>query len=111
MDFEQAIQNIQKEYETKYAHKNAVMILSKQMLDEYNLCFVSLINYHGKLLLTDLTNNMEHITLDVEQVKQICEKYNITFNDYNLECEYTSNEDIKRYLECLNEITEKMNTK
>ena len=46
MDFEQAIQNIQKEYETKYAHKNAVMILSKQMLNEYNLCFVSLINYH-----------------------------------------------------------------
>lgn len=111
MDFEQAIQNIQKEYKINYAHKNSIMITTNQMLNEYNYCFVSLINYHGKLILTDLTNNMEHITLSEEEVKQICAKHDITFDDYNIECEYTSNDDIKRYLECLNEITEKMNTK
>ena len=111
MDFEQAIQNIQKEYNTWYNHKDSISIETNQMLTEYNFCFVSLINYHGRLILTDLTNNMEHITLDENEVKEICKKYNIVFNDYNLECEYTSNEDIKRYLQCLNEISEKMNTK
>ena len=109
MSFEEAIENVKKEYNVRFAHKNSIIIETNQMLDESSFCFVSLLNYHDKLILTDLTNNMEHISLNVEQVKKICEKHNITFDDYNIECEYTSNQDIKRYLECLKDITNKLN--
>ena len=108
MEFRKALEEIKKEYEFRWVNSTCVQIDSEQLLDPYNYCFVDILNENGEALLTDFADNMQIITLPEEKVKEICKKHNITWNNYNLECWYTSNQDIKNYFECLAEITENM---
>ena len=108
MNFKTAVSIIEKEYKFDWVNKGCIQIESTQLLDPYNCCMVALYDNNGVALLADFADNMQIITLSEEQVKEICKKHNIMFNDYHLECIFTGNDDIKRYLECLAEITEKM---
>lgn len=108
MEFEKAIKEIEKEYKFRWLNKNCIQIDSEQLLDAYNCCFVDVLNENGQALLTDFADHMQIITLPEEKVKEICKKHNITWNDYHLECNYASNQDIKNYFACLAEISENM---
>ena len=92
MEFEKAIKEIEKEYKFRWLNKNCIQIDSEQLLDAYNCCFVDVLNKNGQALLTDFADHMQIITL----------------NDYHLECNYASNQDIKNYFACLAEISENM---
>ena len=108
MEFKQAIKNIEKEYKIRWASSTCVQIDTDQFLDAFNYCFVSILDEDGRALITDFADNMEVITLPIERVQEICKQHNIVWNNYHLECEYTSNDDIKRYFECLQQITDEM---
>ena len=108
MEFKEALKNIEKEYKYRWLNGTCVQIDSEQLLDAFNCCFVNVINHNGNALLTDFADNMQVITLPEEKVKEICKKHNITWNNYHLECVYTSNQDIKNYFECLAEIADNM---
>ncbi len=108
MEFKKALEEIGKEYKFRWLNQGCVQIDTEQLLDPYNYCFVDVLNDNGEALLTDFADHMQIITLPEEKVKELCKKYNIIWNDYNLECKYTSNKDIKNYFEFLAEITENM---
>ena len=108
MEFKKALEEIGKEYKFRWLNQGCVQIDSKQLLDAYNCCFVDILNKDGQALLTDFADHMQVITLPEDKVIEICKKHNITWNNYHLECQYTSNQDIKNYFECLAEIAENM---
>ena len=108
MDFKTAISIIEKEYKFRWVNKGCVQIETTQLLDPFNSVMLALFDNNGVVMLTDFADNMQVITLSEERVQQICKQHDITWNNYHLECIFKSNDDIKRYLECLSQITEEM---
>lgn len=111
MEFKKALKEIEKEYQYRWLNNTCVQIDTKKLLDEYNCCFVDVLNENGQALLTDFANHMQIITLPEGKVKEICKKHHITWNNYHLECVYTNNQDIKNYFACLEEISKNMQKK
>lgn len=108
MDFKTAISIIEKEYSFRWVNKGCIQIETTQLLDPFNCCMLALFDKNGVALLTDFADNMQVITLPEKRVQEICKQHNIIYNNYHLECIFKSNDDIKRYFECLQQITDEM---
>lgn len=108
MEKDKIFEQIKKDYpDTRWVSSTCIQInFMDFMLDPYNFAFVCLLFEDDKMILTDFADNEEVFEFPIEKYKEICAKHNITWNDYHFECIYNSNDDIKRYKECLEELAE-----
>lgn len=106
MNKEEIFNQIKKDYpNARWTSKTIIQISFQDlMLDPYNYGFVNAFFNGDKVILTDFANNHEIFEFKEDEYKSICGKHNIIWDDYYIECPYKSNEDIKRYKECLIEL-------
>ena len=103
-DFDSALKNIEKEYPLRRISTTYAQIEFDILFDDYNYIFIGVLFEDNEVILTDMA---DYSQLDywheenLPEVEKICREYGVRFNNWNIECLYHSNEDIKRYLDCL----------
>lgn len=107
MDFNQALNQIQKHYEIRPITNDVFQIFTNLKINEFNSFFIVIKN-SSKPFLTDYGKTFELVNCTEEEIKLICKKYNVCFNNYNLECAFTNIDDIQRLLNCILEITKSL---
>lgn len=110
--FEKALNEISKEYPVRRMTVNYAQIELDELFDWHNYIFIGVfyIKNTNQVILTDKANYAPLCEWEKEnlpEVESICKKHNITFSDWYIECVYQSNQDVKNYLECLRELSEK----
>lgn len=101
---------IQKDYTVRRISATYAQIEFDILFDDYNYIFIGVLFEDNKVLLTDMADYAELCPWEddnIHEVKAICQKYGVTFNNYHIERLYQSNDDIKKYLDCLLELKEK----
>lgn len=110
-DFQKVIANIKKEYPTvRQMFEHYAQIDFDILFDPWNYMFIGIYAEDGKIILTDNAQYVETCQIedeDYQNVAKICEKHGLVFNNWHIECDYNSNKDIKKYLDCLYELQEK----
>ena len=110
--FEKTLEEIKKEYPVRRMYEGYAQIEFDELFDWCNYIFIGV--YYEKeknqVILTDLADyapvcNWEEE--DLPEVEKICKKHHINFNNWHIECVYHNNQDVKNYLECLRELSEK----
>ena len=110
MDFESVLNDIKKEYPLRRFTQTYAQIELDILFDGYNYIFIGVLDEDGKVYLTDFADyapicNWEDE--DIVEVTKICQKHQISFRNYHIECIYHSNDDVKRYLKCLLELKDR----
>lgn len=104
MNLNEAIQLINTRYKTYQRATDVVEIQVNKSLNLNNYYYIALTQFNGKLILTDIAETA-NILYDIteDQWKTLCEKYNITFNDWHLETEFKTLADLDRFIALLDE--------
>ena len=108
--FEEALDRISQEYDIRRLNQNYAQIEFDILFDPYNYIFIGVLYENEKVILTDFADYAplcDWEDEDIPDIEKICQKHQITFFNYHIECLYQSNDDVKRYLECLLELKEK----
>lgn len=108
--FEKTLEEIKKEYQVRMLTTTYAQIETDILFDAYNYIFIGVLFEDDKIYLTDCaeyTQTCQWEDEDVPEVEKICQKHNLTFKNFHIECFYRSNEDIKNYMECLLELRDK----
>ena len=108
--FEKALKEIGKEYSVRRVNMTYAQIEFDILFDAYNYIFIGVLYEDNKVILTDFADYAQICPWedkDIPDIEKICQKHNIVFRNYHIECLYNSNEDVKNYLECLLELKEK----
>ena len=109
-NFEKALEQIKKEFPVRQLTTTYAQIDTDILFDAYNYIFIGILFEDDKIYLTDgadYAQLCEWEDENIPDIEKICQKHNITFVNYHIECFYNSNEDVKNYLECLLELKEK----
>ena len=110
--FEETLKEIGKKYPVRRMTSTYAQIELDELFDWYNYIFIG-VYYRKDENQVILTDNADYAPLckweeeDLPEVEKICNKHHINFNDWHIECIYQSNKDVKNYLECLRELSEK----
>lgn len=104
MNFNQALTEIKKEYSTITQAPQIEMIAINKLLDPFNTYFVVLKERNGKAILSDLAKTCDIIELEEEEYVEICKKYNLNFSNWDINCEFTSNDTLRNFISFLDEI-------
>ena len=109
--FEKALSQIGKEYTVrKLTTTYAQIDFLDELFDAYNCMFIGVLFEDNQVILTDNADYAEICRWeekDLVDVKAICDKHHIIFKNWHIECVYQNNQDIKNYLDCLRELSEK----
>ena len=108
--FEKALENIAQQYAIRRFNQNYAQIEFDILFDDYNYIFIGVLFEDDKVILTDFADYAplcDWDDVDIPDIVKICRKHNITFFNYHIECLYQTNDDVKRYLECLLELKDK----
>ena len=105
MTFNQAIEEIKKYYPIYQRALDVVEIKVSKLLNLCNYYFIALVSYNGTLILTDIATTVE-VFPDVTENEwiEICKKYNMSWNDWHIECEYTGIESLNNFIKLLDDI-------
>ena len=108
MTKEELFEQIKKDFPSaRWAHSRSIQVdFMDVWMDPYNLGFVAVLIMDDKILLTDFADTAQIIDWKPEEFQKICAKYGVFWDDYNLELEYHSNDDIRTYKKFLEEIAE-----
>ena len=113
-EFEAILELIKKDYPVRRMGEHYAQIELDELFDPYNYIFIGVLYEDDVVILTDMAEYAEVCEWeeeDLPEVEKICKKHDITFHNWHIECFYHTNEDIKKYLECLLELSEKYATK
>ena len=102
--FEKALAEIRKDYNVVQFTTTYAQIEFDILFDDYNYIFIGVLFEDNKVILTDMADYAEICPWEddnIHEVEAICQKYGVTFNNYHIERIYHSNDDIKKYLDCL----------
>ena len=105
--FKKALDEIAKEYQVRKISTTYAQIEFDILFDDFNYVFIGVLYENNRVLLTDLADYAELLDYSDEEmprVEEICLAHNVTFNNYHIEKDYHSNQDIKDYLDCLLEL-------
>ena len=108
--FEQAIEEIKKDFPIRKLTTTYAQIETDILFDSYNYIFIGVLYEDGKVILIDNADYAQLMSWSEEEYKEIeniCKKHNLLFINWNIECDYISNQDVKNYLDCLLELKEK----
>ena len=98
MTRQEIFDQIAKEFDVRWAHSKGLDVdFYDVMIDPYRFAFIGVLLMDDKTLLTDFADLADKTRLTDEELYNLCVKHNLVWNDYNIELEYHSNEDIKRY--------------
>ena len=110
--FEKALQEIGKEYPVRRMTTTYAQIELDELFDLHNYIFIGVF-YDKDNNIVLLTDNADYAPVcgweeeNLPEVEKICKKHNITFSNWHIKCVYQSNQDVKNYLDCLKELSEK----
>ena len=102
-----AIKNIKKENEVNLVSNDVAEIVVNKMLDDFNKYFVAIKEKNGNVYLTDYGKTSEILDLPDDVIFNICNDFNIKCNNYTLQCDYNSNEDLINFIKCIDTLKEK----
>lgn len=112
--YEKALEEIKKEYPIRRMYATYAQIEFDILFDSYNYIFIGVLFEDDKVILTDLAEYAQICPWedeDIPELEKLCQKYGVTFKNYHIERLYHSNEDVKKYLDCLLELKEKYGEK
>lgn len=107
MDLKQATEIINQKYKTYQRATDVVEIVVNKLLDLNNFYYIALVQMDGFLVLTDIAesaNILDHIS--EKQWIELCEKYNLKFNDWHIETRFNGLDDLERFISLLDEASE-----
>ena len=104
MDFNRAFEQIREKYDIRKVTLDCASIDSEIMIDEFNGLAVGLVQKDDKTFLTDYADLVNDFPLDIDEVETICKNNNVEFNNYSIDKEYNSLDDLEQYLKCIEEI-------
>ena len=105
MNYIEAKSEIKTKYKTRTISNDVEQIVINKLLDDYNLYFVVLKQESDGVYLTDYAKNCDVLKLSSFEVKPICEKHNIHFNNNCLKTKYKSLKDLENFIKCLDELS------
>ena len=108
MNKQELFDQIKKDFpETRWAHSKGLNVSFMDVwLDPYNIAFVGVLLMDDKTLLTDFADTAQIVDFKYEEFQKICEKHGVIWDDWTMEREYHSNDDIVKFKECLAEISD-----
>ena len=103
MEYKEALKEIAKEYPIDENSKTYSQIDTDILFDEDNYIFIGVLSRENKTLLVDYAEYAQLVDYDKyeKQIKELANKYHISINDYHIEKEYSSYEDIKEFTKFL----------
>ncbi len=101
MDFVKCLENVKKLYKIYNENKDFFCVDCNKLLTDYEYIFIAIKNVNGNAVICDFANNLQNINIPEEKIKEICKKYDVIFNDYNLSKIYNSNNDLTQYINCI----------
>lgn len=109
MNFEDALKEIEKEYQVKRMYNGYAQIELDELFDAFNYMFIGIVDREGKIFLTDNADYAELVDYDrhEKEINELVKKHHLTIDDYHIVKEYSSNKDVKDYLEFLYDLREK----
>ena len=108
MTIQRAVLEISKKYKLKYENDKMYVFESDDMLNFYTYYWFALIEHNGKVLLTDFADTTQVFPdLEEKDFKEICERHGVSFNDWHIEIEYRSIEDVDNYYKVFDELAKK----
>lgn len=107
MDRQAVFDQIAKDFEVRWAHSKGLNVdFMDVWLDPYNIAFIGVLLMDDKIILTDFADTAQIVDFTAEEFQEICKKHGITWDDWTMEREYHSNDDIVKFKECLAEISD-----
>ena len=92
-------------YDVRWMNSNAIQIDFDFLFDDFNCAFADVIFTDGKILITDYAEYEEILDEHTEEdIAEICVKHDCRFDNYHIEKEYNSIDDVKKYEACILEI-------
>ncbi len=104
MDLLNAINNIKNVYEVNKIAKDVAQISVAKMLDDFNMYFVAIKEKDNKVYLTDYGKTNEILNIDDDTLIKICKDFNVECNNYTLKSQYTSNENLVNFINCIDKL-------
>ena len=104
MKYNQALEEISKQYTVNKIALDSAQIITDVLLDEANIICINITKEGEDVILTDYAETINSFDLEEEQIKNICDDYQMDFNDYAIETKYNSIDDLIRYIECMKKI-------
>lgn len=107
MDYKEAIKIIEKKYKVNAIDDVLTEIYVDKLLNPFNFYFLCLVNCKTRVIISDLANTADiFYDKDEEYFKNMCEKYNIAFNNWHIERTFTNMFDLEEFIYLLDEISE-----
>lgn len=104
MKFEDALDELKQSFNLRKVKEDVYQIRINRFLNEFNYCYLALKNIDGTAYLTDYGDTCDLVDTDEKILKLICQKNNVEFNHYIIECKYNNFDDIKHMLLCFDEV-------
>ncbi len=74
--------------------------------DEQQRILIAIKEIDGDTYLTDYGYSCFNNDLSEEKIKEICNKNNVEFNNYAIQCLYNNEKDVAKMINCISEIYE-----
>lgn len=101
------MESVKKQYTIYNQNNNFFCVDCNELLTDYEYIFIAIKNLNEMPMICDFANNLQNLKIDLEITKEICKKYDVIFDDYNLKKIFNSNKDIQTYISCIKEISKK----
>ncbi|MBQ3494672.1 MAG: hypothetical protein IJA69_04585 [Clostridia bacterium] len=106
MKIKEALELIKQKYPIREKIDDFAEIVVDKMLNRFSYYYIAIHEEDGKCYLNDLANTCDAIALSEEEIKQICEKHNVSFDDWHLSLEYENVDSVEKLIACIDEIVE-----
>ena len=105
MDFVKCYEQVKDKYTITSKSSDMFCIDTDAMISDYDYVFVAIKNVNNNAVICDYANNLQSISLDKEIIENICKKYDVIFDNYELIKIYNNIDDVKKYIDCVAEIS------
>ena len=111
MDYKQALEQVKQKYNIVEKACDMAEIVVNKNLDSFNLFYIAIADDDGQVILNDLACTCEVIDLPEQKFIDICNKHNVTFDDWHLSCKYESIDSLENYISCIQNIVDEFEKK
>ena len=98
MDYKDALELIKQKYIVEDIGDDTAEIITRQMLNDFNTCFLAITKDENGCHLTDYAKTCEIVFIDDEMLKNLAKKHNLIFDDYYIKTPFNSIDDLNRFM-------------
>lgn len=104
MKYKEVLNLINNNYQVLEKANNFSEILVNKMLNNFNYYFIGLTEKNGEAYLSDMANTTKTISVNEQDLHQICLKNNIEVFNGELNCKFNSITSLNNLINCITQI-------